>query len=202
LDENSLIEFAQQGDLDAFNRLILLYQETAFNLAARLMNDPAAADDAVQEAFISAYKHLRSFRGGSFRAWVLRIVTNACYDEMRRRKRRPTVPLEPLSQDDEEIESPAWLADPGESPEEAAVRHELGRAIQDCLDRLPVEFRTVVVMIDIEGLDYEEAASAIHKPLGTIKSRVSRARQRLQDCLKGFRELLPASLRFEEELAG
>jgi len=154
-----------------------------------------SADDASQTAFISAYNHLSSFRGGSFKAWLLRIVTNACYDELRRRKRRPTVPLEPLDDTGEEVESPRWMVDPAEQPEDRIQRLELQRAIQHCLDRLPDEFRSTVVMVDIQGLDYSEASQAIGKPIGTIKSRLARARLRLRDCLNGFAELLPSSFR-------
>lgn len=92
MDEKALIQDALQGDLDAFNRLVLAYQDRVYNQAYRVLGESQAADDATQEAFISAYKNLRSFRGGSFRAWLLRIVTNACYDELRRRKRRPNHP--------------------------------------------------------------------------------------------------------------
>ena len=113
MDENALIQSAQRGDIDAFNRLVLAYQHQVYSLAYRIMGEEAAAADAAQEAFISAYKHLKSFRGGSFKSWLMRIVTNACYDELRRRKRRPTVPLEPVDDNDEELESPGWLANSG-----------------------------------------------------------------------------------------
>jgi RNA polymerase sigma-70 factor (ECF subfamily) len=139
------------------------------------------------------------YRGGSFRAWLLRIVTNACYDELRRRKRHPTTALEPLDQDDEEIESPDWLTDPGDRPEDAAERAELQAAIQNCLNGLPDEFRLVAVLVDIQGLDYQEASQVIGKPLGTVKSRLARARLRLRDCLQGVWELLPAVFRLGEE---
>ena len=199
MDETALILAAQKGDLDAFNRLVLAYQDLVFNLTYRMMGEMAAAEDAAQEAFISAYRNLGGFRGGSFKAWLLRIATNACYDELRRRQRRPTTPLEPLDDDDDEIESPAWLADPAETPEQAAERQQLNEAIQACLAGLSAEFRSVVVLVDIQGLDYEEAAQAIHKPVGTVKSRLARARQRLRDCLQGVGELLPASFRLVEE---
>jgi RNA polymerase sigma-70 factor (ECF subfamily) len=199
MDETALVQAAKKGDLDAFNRLVLAYQDIAFNVAYRLMGDPAAAEDATQDAFISAYRKLNTFRDGSFKAWLLRIVTNACYDELRRLKRRPTTALEPAGEDDEEIESPSWLKDPNETPEDAALRDELNRAIQNCLERLETEFRTVVVMVDVQGMDYMEAAEIINTPLGTIKSRLARARLRMQDCLRGFGELLPASFRLESE---
>ena len=197
LDEVKMIQYAKQGDLDAFNRLVLEYQDLAFNVAYRIVGDTASAEDSTQEAFISAYRKLKSFRGGSFKAWLLRIVTNGCYDELRRLKRHPTTPLEPIGSDNEEIESPAWVQDPGESPEDAAVRAELGSAVQRCLDGLAEDFRAVVVMVDLEGLDYSEAAEVLKKPLGTVKSRLARARSKMQDCLRGFGELLPASFRLK-----
>ena len=199
MDEVALIQYAQQGDLDAFNRLVLTYQDMVYNQAYRVMGEPAAADDATQEAFISAYRKLHTYRGGSFKAWLLRIVTNACYDELRRRKRRPTTPLEPMDDFDEEIESPRWLADPGEAPEDTAVRGELSEAIQHCLDDLSDDFRTVVILVDIQGMDYAEAADVMGTPLGTIKSRLARARRGMRKCLQGFRELLPTTFRFENE---
>lgn len=200
MDETGLIAEARRGDLDAFNRLVLAYQDMAYNLAYRLMGDSDSAQDAVQDAFISAYHHLGSYRGGSFKAWILRITTNTCYDELRRRKRRPVTSLEPTDDQGDEIESPAWLADPDESPEEAAMRAELNRAIQGCLEELSLEFRTVVILVDIQGLDYQEAAQAIRKPVGTVKSRLARARLRLRECLQGAGELLPGQYRLQEEI--
>lgn len=198
-DETALIAEAQNGDLDAFNRLVMVYQESIFNQALRVLNDRAPAEDASQETFILAYRSIRAFRGGSFRAWLMRIVTNVCYDELRRRKRRPTTPLEPITEEGDEIESPHWMVDPGDTPEEAADRSALSKAIQHCLNGLPDEFRTVVLLIDVQGMNYDEASMIIGKPLGTIKSRLARARGRLQDCLRGFKELLPAQFRLIRE---
>jgi RNA polymerase sigma-70 factor (ECF subfamily) len=199
VDEAGLIQDAKRGDLNAFNRLVLEYQGLAYNVAYRMVNDSASAEDITQDAFISAYRKLNSFRGGSFRAWLLRIVTNASYDELRRRKRRPTISMEPMSDGNEELESPPWLADDHDGPEEMVVRSELAVAIQRCLDNLKPEFRIVVVLVDVQGMDYKEAAKVIGKPLGTVKSRLARARSRLQICLQRFRELLPAQFRLEEE---
>ncbi|HAE59703.1 MAG TPA: RNA polymerase subunit sigma-24 [Anaerolineae bacterium] len=198
MDENALIHDAQNGDLDAFNRLVLAYQDSLYNTALRILGDEDQAADATQEAFISAFRHITSFRGGSFKAWLLRTVTNACYDELRRKQRRPTTPLEPATDDDEEIESPRWLADTSMTPEQKSEADELEHAIQHCLNALPTDFRTVVVLADIQGMDYSEIADSIRTPLGTIKSRLARARLRLRECLQGFRELLPASFRLEE----
>ncbi len=200
MDESALIGLAREGDLDSFNRLVLEYQNMAFNLAARMLGDDDAAEDVTQTAFLSAYRSLDSFRGGSFRAWVMRMVSNACYDELRRRKRRPTVSLEPVNEDDEEIESPAWLADDAPSPEVQLERAELDQALQTCLRGLPEEFRAVVLMVDVEGLDYQEVSQATGKPLGTIKSRLARARLKMRDCLRQYWELLPSLFRLDDEV--
>jgi RNA polymerase sigma-70 factor (ECF subfamily) len=198
MNEQALIQDAQRGSLDAFNTLVLHYQDSVFNTALRILGDDDQAADAAQDAFISAFRSIASFRGGSFKAWLMRTVTNACYDELRRKKRRPTTPLEPDTDDGEEMDSPRWLADPNMTPDQQAEADELEHAIQHCLDNLPLEFKTVVVLADVQGMDYTEVASAIRVPLGTIKSRLARARLRLQDCLQGFAELLPASYRLEE----
>ena len=199
MDEPALIKAARKGDLDAFNRLVLAYQDMLYNQAYRMMGERGSAEDATQEAFISAFRKLKQYRGGSFKAWLLRIVTNACYDELRRQKRRPTTPLEPHNQDGEEIESPAWITDPGESPEQAAVRADMRAALHHCLEEIPPDFRAVVILIDIQGLDYTEASQAIGKPLGTVKSRLARARLRMRNCLQQFWELLPSTYRLVSE---
>jgi RNA polymerase sigma factor (sigma-70 family) len=199
MDELALIRSAQNGDLDSFNRLVLAYQDMAFNLAFRMLSDDAAAQDATQNAFLSAYRSLPTYRGGSFRAWVMRMVTNACYDDLRRRHRHPLTPLEPEVEEDEEMESPRWIADDGPSPEESFERVQLEDAIQSCLSGLDEEFRAVVVMVDVEGMDYEEVSSILGKPLGTIKSRLARARLKMRRCLQGYRELLPAQFRLDHE---
>ena len=201
MDEVELLRLAQRGDLDAFNRVVLEHQTRAFNVALRVLGDGEAAADATQEAFLSAYRNLRSYRGGSFRAWLLRIVTNACYDELRRRKRRPATSLEDLGPETEdgETEVDAWLASTADGPERLSERTELVHAIQDCLDRLPDEFRIVAVLADVQGYNYDEVSSAIGKPLGTVKSRLARARARLRDCLQRHGELLPAAFRLHGE---
>jgi RNA polymerase sigma-70 factor (ECF subfamily) len=201
MDEEALIQQSQAGDLQAFNRLVLEYQSLVYNTAYRVMGEPDAAEDATQEAFISAFQAIKRFRGGSFKSWLLRIVTNACYDELRRRKRRPSSPLEDLEPllGDDEADSYGSLATQQENPETAAERVELADAIQDCLNRLPDEFRLVAVLADIQGYEYKQVAEIIGSPLGTVKSRLARARGRLQECLQRYRELLPAAFRLENE---
>ena len=198
MDEISLIAAAKQGDLDSFNRLVLAYQDLIFGHAYRMLGDVAAAEDATQDTFIAAFRNIRQYRGGSFRGWLFRIITNACYDELRRKKRHSTTPLEPPALEEESSDDMPWMEDPGERPEEALQRKELSRAIQHCLENLPPEFRTVVILVDIQGLDYQEASYSINKPIGTVKSRLARARLHLRNCLRGFWELLPSSFRLNE----
>ena len=200
MDETSLILEAKHGDLDAFNRLVLAYQDQTYNLAFRLLEEDASAQDATQIAFINAYQAIKSYRGGSFRAWILRILTNVCYDELRRQKRKPTEDLNPVNSDTgEEMEDPAWLSDDSQSPADHVEQQELERAIQNCLGGLPEEFRTVIVLVDVQGMDYQEASEVVSSPLGTVRSRLARARQRVQDCLQNAGELLPEKYRLNNE---
>src|SRR5690554_3704738 len=188
MDESKLIAQAQEGDLTAYNTLVLHYQDIVYNIAYRIMKDPASADDAAQEAFISAYKAIRSFRGGSFKSWLLRIVTNTCYDELRRRKRRPQTSLDEIT---DENPSVGFMADDGVGPEDHQEQVELVDAVKRCMDELPDEQRVAAVLCDVEGRDYQEIAEIMSVSLGTVKSRISRARSKLRDCLQGYRELLP-----------
>jgi RNA polymerase sigma-70 factor (ECF subfamily) len=199
MDEQALIKEALDGDLNAFNSLVLHYQDLAYNVAYRIMGEHGAADDAAQEAFISAYEKLEQYRGGSFKSWLLRIVTNACYDELRRRQRQPVTPLKPELGDGEILDDPFWIEDDSPSPEEQAEESELQKAIQKCINNLDNKFKIVLVLVDVEGLDYETAAEAIGSPLGTVKSRLARARERVQTCLQKFRELLPDIFRLINE---
>lgn len=183
-DEMLLISSAQAGDLNSFNTLVLAYQNLVFNAAFRILGDRFAADDAAQDTFILAFRNLSSFRGGSFRSWLWRIVINVCRDQIRRNKRRPTVRLAPPGEAGDDIESPWWISDPGESPEQRMERADLAQTIQACLDELPLEYRLVVTLVDIQEMDYAEAAETMGLPIGTVKSRLARARARLSLCLQ------------------
>ena len=198
MDEAALIQDAQNGDVQAYNTLVLHYQDQAYGVAYRIMGDPDAAADAAQEAFISAYRAINSFRGGSFKSWLMRIVTNACYDELRRQKRRPKTSLDALYVEDEAPDDPS-LASRSENPEGYAQRMDLQAAIMNCLQDLSEDQRTVSILCDIEGFSYEEIADSVGVALGTVKSRLSRARNSLRDCLQGFSELLPAEYRLTGE---
>ena len=194
MNEPALIASARKGDLDAFNTLVLAYQHQVYNLAYRIMGDEASAADATQEAFISAYKHMQSFRGDSFKSWIFRIVTNACYDELRRRKRRPASSLEGLV-GDEDLEIEYDIPDESESLESRVERRELAQAIQFGIETLPPDQRITLVLSDVQNMSYEEIATITGANLGTVKSRLSRARAKLRDYLMASGELSPGSLR-------
>jgi RNA polymerase sigma-70 factor (ECF subfamily) len=189
MEEADLIVAAQQGKVDAFNELVLTYQQQVYNLAYRIMCDPASAADATQDAFIAAFQSMDRFRGGSFKSYLMRIVSNRCYDELRRRKRRPATSFEDFGTLDEEA-NPA-LTNGHEGPEEHAERQEMARLIQAGIETLPS---------DVQGMSYQEIAEVMDVSLGTVKSRLARARGRLRDYLRAEGELLPARYRLESEM--
>jgi RNA polymerase sigma-70 factor (ECF subfamily) len=193
MDEPKLIDQAKQGDVQAYNTLVLHYQDRVYNLAYRIMGEPGAAADATQEAFISAYKSLNKFRGGSFKSWLLRIVTNACYDELRYRKRRPQSSLDEITEANES--SILLHSEKSPGPEEHSQQTELVSAIEACLEDLPEDQRTATVLCDVEGYDYSQIAEIMSSSLGTVKSRISRARSKLRECLQLSGELLPVEYR-------
>jgi RNA polymerase sigma-70 factor (ECF subfamily) len=180
----NLIERAATGDLEAFNQLVLRYQNLAYSHAYGMLGNPAQAEDATQESFIKAFQAINTFRGASFRAWLLKIVTNSAYDVLRRSHRHPTQPLLPEDENGEELESAAWLVDPSADVQEVVEQHELSQQVYQALGELPEAFRSVLTLIDVNELDYTEAAQALNIPLGTVKSRLARARLQMQQKLK------------------
>jgi len=202
MDETALIRAATAGELQAFNQLVLRYQDLAFRHAFQILKQKETAEDMTQDAFILAFRNLASFRGGSFRAWLLRIVSNTCYDELRRWKRRPTVSLYPLDGEEEEVESPRWLADPSPSPEDHAERADLRRILQRSLDELKPDYRQVLELVDVNGLDYSEAAQVLGVPVGTIKSRLARARVHLRNRLEKRWIYFPGACSLAREIVG
>jgi RNA polymerase sigma-70 factor (ECF subfamily) len=182
-DENVFVEAARQGDLEAFNQIVLEYQDVIYNRAYWILNDPYRAEDLTQDTLLQAYQNLENFRGGSFRAWLVRIVTNACYDELRRRKHRGALSLITNSQEDEENDMLDRLDAPGLSLEESIEQNELRRSLQGYLDELAPEYREALYLVDILEMDYTEAADVMRVPLGTLKSRLARGRKSMRDRL-------------------
>jgi RNA polymerase sigma-70 factor (ECF subfamily) len=191
--ETTLVEGAQRGDMDSFNQLVLKYQDMMYRISLRILNNEASADDATQNAMIQAYRNIRSFRGGSFRSWLARVTVNASYDEMRRWRRQASMSFEQVNQEGDEIESLPWMMDPSAGPEERYDSVELRDALQHCVKALTPDYRLVVVLVDVEGMSYEEVARAANIPVGTVKSRLARARGQLRKSLQSYRGLLPAS---------
>jgi RNA polymerase sigma-70 factor (ECF subfamily) len=175
--ETALAERARAGDLGAFNELVDLHQRAVYNLCLRMLGSRMPAEDAAQEAFLSAYRGLRSFKGAHFRSWLMRIAANACTDELRRRARRPALSLDtpPPGTDD-----PVEVPDAAPGPEVLALRGEEHERVQAALLRLPADQRLAVIMCDIQGFAYEEIAVAMGTSIGTVKSRIARGRDRLR----------------------
>jgi RNA polymerase sigma-70 factor (ECF subfamily) len=175
---------AANGDLDAFNLLVLSYQDLVYSRAFMLLGDRYSAEDATQESFIKVFQNIGGFHGGPFRAWLLKIVVNTCYDEIRKSKRHPAIPLLPENEDEVECESPAWLADPNASVQAIVERKEFSRALAALLAELPDIYRYPLALVDAHGYDYSQAATVLAIPIGTIKSRLSRARLQMKQKLQ------------------
>ena len=183
MEELELIQIASQGNLTAFNELVLKYQDQVFSLARRILGNQDLAEDVTQDTFILAFQKIHQFRGGSFRAWILKIATNLCHDEMRTWKRHSHLPLEPTDKENNTNESPYWIKDPGPLPEEEAEMSDLRKVLEDGLNQLPMKFRLVVALIDVHRMDYKEVSRIAGVPIGTVKSRLARGRMQLSQTL-------------------
>lgn len=190
--DERLVAQALAGELEAFNALVREHEHLAYNVALRMLGNPYDAADVTQDSFISAYEHLAGLRG-PFRPWLLRIVVNRCHDALRRRRRSPA------SLDDADATAAVRSHAAGADPERSALEAELARTIERGLQQVPADQRAVVVLVDVQGLSYEETAAALRLPIGTVRSRLSRARTKLRDLLLAQRELLPAAYRQDSE---
>ena len=188
-DEHLLLTMAMAGDVDAFNCLVALHQNAVYGFAMSLMRQHAAADDVTQETFISAFRSISKMRGGNLRAWLMRIARNKAYDYFRRQNRRREA-----SVDDVDAPFLATLTDDGPSPHAVAVNSELRDALEHCVGDLSNEHREVIVLIDVQGESYENASVVCGVNIGTVKSRLNRARRRVRDCLQSIPGLLSDGL--------
>jgi RNA polymerase sigma-70 factor, ECF subfamily len=187
----ALVVRAQAGDLPAFNALVLRFQDSVYGLTLRMLGDPHSAEDATQDAFIRAWQHFETYRGGSFRSWLFTIAANRARDELRRRGRRPVTSLDEARDDPDRADLDP--ADPGPSAQQILERSELQSALETALRTLPDDWREIVVLADIQGLDYSEVSVVMGIPVGTVKSRLSRARGRLRDFIRDSPELSAAA---------
>jgi RNA polymerase sigma-70 factor (ECF subfamily) len=195
MDEVDLINAARAGDLDAFNCLVTAYQDVVFRQARYWLNDEEMAADITQDTFIKAFLSLKDFQGGSFRAWLLRTATHASIDELRRRQRRPTFSIDAEDDNGMDQEVASWMADPQPLPEEIAESKQLQQAVQEILEKVKPVYRAAVVLVDLQGLDYEEASETLGVPEGTLKSRLARGRIMMRTLIENtrgdFQALLP-----------
>lgn len=199
-DEEQLIMRSQRGDVQAFNQLVIRYQQAVYSVILRMLGNPDVAADVTQDTFLAAFRGVSTYRGGSsFRAWLFRVGTNQVYDYWRRVQRHPAESLDALT-DDDDPSSPDLLSmlattDRADNPEERLLTQELQAVIQQGLQQLPLEQRVAIVLCDIEGLSYEEIAATTETTLGTVRSRIARGRVRLRGYLSQHKELLPNSYR-------
>lgn len=174
--------------------LVEQYQRLVYNIALRMLGNAEAAEDATQDTFLSAYKAMGNFRGGSFKSWILRIASNSCLDKLRVSRRYRVISLDTLLLDPDSLPQ----SNNNESPEDYAMRQELGRFLNEGLAHLSEDQRLVVILSDIQGLTYEEVAQVTRSSLGTVKSRLNRGRTRLKDFLLQRKELLPPEFRLNK----
>lgn len=184
ISDEMLVKLAQGGDRNCLGELILRYERKTYNLAFRLMGNHADASDAAQEALVRICTRLHNFRGDSaFSTWLFRVVTNTCLDELRRRGRLRSVSLDEVLPV-EEGSVPRQATDSGEGPVERAERLEVRDAVQRAIGRLPDDYRVVIILRDIHGWSYQEIATALNATLGTVKSRLHRARGALRTIIR------------------
>ncbi len=193
---DDLVRRAQGGDLPAFNAIVLRYQDAVYSLTLRMLSQRETAEDVTQEAFVAAWRRIDTFQGGSFRSWMFTIAANRARDELRRGVRRPTTSLDAARDDPDRPDLDPPDRDPG--PEGEAEQAEVRAALEAALAELPGDWREVVLLSDVHGMDYAEIAQATGVALGTVKSRLSRARARLREVVLASRELSDAAQRLSD----
>jgi RNA polymerase sigma-70 factor, ECF subfamily len=198
-DPAETVARAQRGDRTAFNQLVVRHQDAVYTLCYRLTGNPEDAADATQEAFISAFRHVADFRGGSFAGWLLRIASNACHDLHRYRRRRPADSLDAPTGGQVDDSATRDVEDGAPGPEGRALQSELADVLQEGLLALPEDQRLALVLCDQYGYEYQTIADLTGAELGTVKSRINRARTKMRDFLRGHRELLPDDYRLSEK---
>ena len=182
-----LVDAARRGDLDAFNLIVDRYQNAVYTLCNRMLGDFAAAEDATQETFLSAYRALGRFEGGSVRSWLFRIAANESKDELRRRRRKDQALSLDSARDPDE--APLDVPDPRPGADTVVLQHELSASLERLLRELVPEQRQVVLLVDVYGFAYEEAAEITSSSIGTVKSRLHRGRERLRKLILADPEL-------------
>lgn len=201
-EDKAFISKAKQGDMAAFEALIIQHEKIVYNVALRMMNQSEDAKDISQEVFLKAYRNIANFdERSTFSTWIYRITVNTCIDEMRKRKGKQTVSLD----NELEGEEGSWkkeIPDSGVTPEESLLRKEEQKEIEMALETISEDYKTVFILRDIRGLSYEEIAEISGLALGTVKSRISRARNRLREAIFNMRERNDTYPRHKERKGG
>jgi RNA polymerase sigma-70 factor, ECF subfamily len=192
--DERLVLLARDGNLDAFNSLVDRYQSPVYSLCVRILGNREAAEDAVQETFLAAYRSLDRFAGGNVRSWLLRIAANECKDELRRRKRKDATSLDAIF---DSYDSPIQIPDPNERAESSVDLREMSGELERLLLHLPFEQRQAILLVDLYEFHYEEVATMTGASLGTIKSRIHRGRERLRQLFTSHPELFGVGERQE-----
>ena len=181
--DHELVRRVQAGDQTAFNLLVLKYQHRVLKLVGRFVNDAAEAEDVAQEAFLKAYRALASFRGDSaFYTWLYRIAINTAKNALVSQRRRP-VDFDLDLQDPDQYDRHAKLKE-SDTPEGVLLTEEIRAVVEEAMEQLPEDLRTAIVLRELEGLSYEEIAEAMDCPVGTVRSRIFRAREAIDKKLK------------------
>ncbi|MGL4791623.1 MAG: sigma-70 family RNA polymerase sigma factor [Anaerotignaceae bacterium] len=184
----TLIEKAQQGDSQAFGKLVQSHERFVYNVIYRMISNPEDAKDISQEVFIKAFKYIGKFDGkASFSTWLYRIAVNACIDELRKRKGKDTVSVE-AQLELEENSVKMQFADESSNVEDKIIAKEGLTLIKEAMEKISQEHKTIIVLRDIEGLSYAEIAEITETSLGTVKSRLARARKALKEIIIEMRE--------------
>lgn len=185
-DDRDLVGRARRGDREAFSQLIMQYQVPLYNMALRMLGQPDDAADIAQEAFLRAWEKIRTLRDAPFKSWLFQIAANLCYDHFRRGRRYGVMP------DEDQTSNLVGLGIATPDPQERAEANERTRLVRDSIAALDHDMRLAIVLRDVNGMSYDEIARVLRVPLGTVKSRIARARAQVQERLQRHPDFFPS----------
>src|SRR6202521_315874 len=186
MDDRDLVGRARRGDPEAFTQLMMQYQVPVYNMALRMVGRPDDAADIAQEAFTRAWEKIRTLRDAPFKSWLFQIAANLCYDHFRRGRRYGVMPEE------DQTGNVVGLGIATPDPQERAEANERNQLVRQSIQALEHDMRIAIVLRDVNGMAYDEIASVLRVPLGTVKSRIARARAQVQERLQQHPDLFPS----------